>query len=196
MHDSDTVEVAMTLCARPSSKTGLAPAQVGTLTPHTLREELKQHERALLVMTYAAWSQGCVAFDATFAQLSLKHRGRTGLLFRKLDVSRWAPCQPASCPPRLVAHAACAWGSGLGTSWRVCTRVWPVQTCRCACGCRWPTASEEYKVSLVSVNGELPTLLLFERGKVTQRLLQPYGSALKGGLSVSDVERHFRLSRF
>ena len=61
---------------------------------------------------------------------------------------------------------------------------------------RWPQAAEEYKVSLVSVNGELPTLLLFERGKVTQRLLTPYGSALKGGLSLDECERQLKLSRF
>ena len=161
-------------------------AQVGTLTPHTLREELKQHDRALLVMAYAAWSQGCVAFDATFARLSLKHQGRTGLLFRKLDVSRWVPSRRGARVPRLRAlslePAAAAPHSA--------------RTRECAPGCRWPTSAEEYKVSLVSVNGELPTLLLFERGKVTQRLLQPYGSALKGGLSLGDVERHFRLARF
>ena len=62
--------------------------QVGALTPHALREELKHPDKALLVMMYAAWSQGCVAFDATFAQLSLKYAARPGLRFLKLDVSR------------------------------------------------------------------------------------------------------------
>ena len=91
--------------------------QVGTLTPHTLQEQLKHHDHALLVMAYAGWSQSCAAFDATFAQLSLKYRSRQSLRFMKLDVSRRAllrtceqPCLEQCSHVTRNAHLCCCAG--------------------------------------------------------------------------------------
>lgn len=61
---------------------------------------------------------------------------------------------------------------------------------------RWPSAADEYKVSLVSVNNELPTLIMFERGKESRRLTLPPGSIVRGGLAAGDVEKYFKLQRF
>lgn len=60
---------------------------------------------------------------------------------------------------------------------------------------RWPRAAEEHKVSLALGAQELPTVLLYERGKVTQRLGAPIGSVLKGGLTESDCIRHFNIHK-
>ena len=48
----------------------------------------------------------------------------------------------------------------------------------------------------MSVNCELPTLVMFERGKESRRLTLPPGSILRGGLAAGDVETHFKLQRF
>ena len=61
---------------------------------------------------------------------------------------------------------------------------------------RWPHTAEEHRVSLAFGAQQLPTLALFERGKLVKRLSNPTGSVLKGGLTANDCLKHFQLQRF
>lgn len=65
----------------------------------------------------------------------------------------------------------------------------------CCCG-RWPHTAEEYGASLALGAQELPAVVLFEKGKAVQRLSNPVGSVLKGGLSPHDCLKRFQLHRF
>ena len=62
--------------------------------------------------------------------------------------------------------------------------------------CRWPHTADEQGVSLSFGAQELPTLVLFERGKPVKRLSNPTGSVLKGGLTFHDCLKRFQLHRF
>ena len=61
---------------------------------------------------------------------------------------------------------------------------------------RWPHAAQEQGVSLAVGAQELPTLVLFERGKAVKRLSAPTGSVLKGGLTAQDCQKRFQLDQY